>query len=115
MDLKAAFENGGLTRWPVLGDTVHISKPVIAAVNGTAFGGGWLFAQMCDLCICAEDAKFGITEAKVGRGMPRAGPLVKMLPQRVVMELLITGDPIDAHRAFQVGFVNLTVSSVVSG
>ena len=59
---------------PVLGDVEHVSKPMIAAVNGVAYAGGWLFAQMCDLCIAADHALFGITEAKVGRGMPWAAP-----------------------------------------
>lgn len=91
---------------PVLGDTEHVSKPVIAAVNGIAYAGGWLFAQMCDLCIAADHAVFGITEAKVGRGMPWAAPLNRMLPQRIVMELLLTGQPITAQRAHALGYVN---------
>lgn len=94
---------------PVIGDNLHISKPVIAAVNGIAFAGGWLFAQMCDLCLAAEDATFGITEAKVGRGMPWAAPLMRMLPQRIVMELLLTGNPLSARRAFEFGYVNAVV------
>jgi len=94
---------------PVLGDDIHVSKPVIAAVNGSAFAGGWLMAQMCDLCIAAEHARFGITEAKVGRGMPWAAPLAQMLPQRVLMELLLTGDPMTAQRAHALGYVNAVV------
>lgn len=91
---------------PVLGDVAHVSKPMIAAVNGVAYAGGFLFAQMCDLCIAADHAKFGITEAKVGRGMPWAAPLAHMLPQRVMMELLLTAQPITAQRAMGLGFVN---------
>lgn len=94
---------------PVIGDNLHVTKPVIAAVNGVAFAGGWLFAQMCDLCVAAEHATFGITEAKVGRGMPWAAPLVRMLPQRVVMELLLTGNPLSARRAYELGYVNALV------
>jgi enoyl-CoA hydratase len=94
---------------PVLGDTMHVTKPVIAAVNGLAYAGGWLLAQMCDLCIAAEHAVFGITEAKVGRGMPWAAPLVRMLPQRVVMELLLTAQPLSAQRAYELGYVNAVV------
>lgn len=94
---------------PVLGDTIHVSKPVIAAVNGVAYAGGWLFSQMCDLCIAADHAVFGITEAKVGRGMPWAAPLTRMLPQRVVMELLLTGQPLTAQRAYELGYVNAVV------
>lgn len=96
---------------PVLGDTEHISKPIIAAVNGVAMAGGWLLAQMCDLCIAAEHAQFAITEAKVGRGMPWAAPLAQMLPQRVVMELLLTGSPMTAARAYELGYVNKVVAA----
>jgi len=91
---------------PVLGDNEHIGKPIIAAVNGVAYAGGFLFAQMCDLCIAADHALFAITEAKVGRGMPWAAPLVRLLPQRVAMELLLTGAPMSAQRALALGFVN---------
>ncbi|HSV81769.1 MAG TPA: enoyl-CoA hydratase-related protein [Ramlibacter sp.] len=91
---------------PVLGDNEQVSKPVIAAVNGVAYAGGFLFAQMCDLCIAAEHAQFAITEARVGRGMPWAAPLMRMLPQRVAMELLLTGAPMSAQRAAALGFVN---------
>lgn len=91
---------------PTLGDNVDVTKPVIAAVNGAAFAGGWLFAQMCDLCVASETARFGITEAKVGRGMPWATPLVHMIPQKVLLEILMTGNPISAQRAYEIGFVN---------
>lgn len=91
---------------PVLGDGERVSKPVIAAVNGGAYAGGWLFAQMCDLCIAADHALFGITEARVGRGMPWAAPLLHMLPQRIVMELLLTGRPMSAQRLQALGYVN---------
>jgi enoyl-CoA hydratase len=94
---------------PVLGDTIHVTKPVIAAVNGLAYAGGWLLSQMCDLCIAADHAVFGITEAKVGRGMPWAAPLTRMLPQRIVMELLLTGQPLTAQRAHELGYVNAVV------
>jgi enoyl-CoA hydratase len=94
---------------PIVGDTVRVSKPIIAAVNGLAYAGGWLFAQMCDLCIAADHANFAITEAKVGRGMPWAAPLANMLPQRIVMELLLTGQPLTAQRGYELGYVNAVV------
>jgi enoyl-CoA hydratase len=96
-------------KFPVLGDTVQVGKPVIAAVNGIAYAGGFLLAQMCDLCVAADTAMFGITEAKVGRGMPWAAPLIHMLPQRVMMELLLTGQPMTAQRAYELGYVNAVV------
>ena len=94
---------------PVLGDNVHVTKPVIAAVNGAAYAGGWLFAQMCDLCVASTNARFGITEAKVGRGMPWSVPLIHMIPQKVMMEILITAQPITAQRGYEIGFVNHVV------
>ena len=96
---------------PIVGDSVTVTKPIIAAVNGYAYAGGWLFAQMCDLCIASENAVFGITEAKVGRGMPWAAPLGNMIPSRIMMELLLTGDSLSARRALEVGFVNKVVPS----
>ena len=94
---------------PVLGQNVTVTKPVIAAVNGTAIAGGWLFSQMCDLCIAADHVLFGIAEAKMGRGMAWAAPLVHMIPQHILMELLLTGSPITARRAQEIGFVNHVV------
>lgn len=94
---------------PVLGDNLEVTKPVIAAVQGYAYAGGWLLAQMCDLCVADDTAKFAITEAKVGRGVPWAAPLINMLPQRILMELTMTGEPLSAQRAYELGFVNRVV------
>jgi enoyl-CoA hydratase len=94
---------------PILGDSVQVSKPTIAAVNGLAMAGGWLLAQMCDLCVAAEHVTFAVTEARVGRGTPWAAPLIHMLPQRIMMELLLTGEPMSAARLYQLGYVNQVV------
>jgi enoyl-CoA hydratase/carnithine racemase len=94
---------------PNLGRNLQVTKPVIAAVNGPAFGGGFLLAQMCDLCVAGTSAQFAITEARWGRGAPWAGPLPWLVPPRVAMELLLTGEPIDAQRAYEVGLVNRVV------
>jgi len=94
---------------PHLGHNVHVSKPTIAQVNGIAFAGGFLLAQMCDLCTAAQEARFALTEVRWGRGTPWATPLIWMLPQRVMMELLLTGEPITATRAYELGFVNRVV------
>lgn len=96
---------------PHLGRTLHVSKPTIAQVNGIAYAGGFLLAQMCDLCTAAESAAFGLTEIRWGRGAPWATPLIWMLPQRIMMELLITGEPLPARRAYELGFVNRIASS----
>jgi enoyl-CoA hydratase/carnithine racemase len=95
---------------PYLGRSVKTDKPVIAAVNGVAFAGGFLLAQMADLVIAADHAKFGITEARVGRGSPWAAPLPWLIPPRVAMEIMLTAEPITAQRAYEVGLVNKVVT-----
>jgi enoyl-CoA hydratase/carnithine racemase len=92
--------------FPVPGDTVELTKPTIAAVNGAAFAGGWMIAQACDLCVASTSAKFAITEVKVGRSSPWAAPLIHMIPQRIMMEIILTGKPITAQRAYEIGLVN---------
>ena len=94
---------------PQLGRNIDVDKPVIAAVNGVAYAGGFLLAQNCDLVVAADTATFAITEVKVGRGVPWAAPLPWLIPPRVAMQLLLTGDPIDAARAHQLGLVNEVV------
>jgi enoyl-CoA hydratase/carnithine racemase len=75
-------------------------------VNGVAFAGGWMIAQACDLCVASTTARFAITEVKVGRGSPWAAPLIHMIPQRIMMEIILTGKPISAQRAYEIGLVN---------
>jgi enoyl-CoA hydratase/carnithine racemase len=94
---------------PLFGRNVEVPKPTIAAVNGVALAGGFLLAQQCDLVVAAASARFGITEAKVGRGAPCAAPLPWLIPPRAAMEILLTGDLIDAHRAERLGLVNRVV------
>ena len=94
---------------PQLGRNVEVVKPTIAAVNGVAFAGGFMLSQNCDLCVAADTARFAVTEVKVGRGAPWAAPLPWLVPGRVAMEILLTGDPITAERAHQLGLVNSVV------
>jgi enoyl-CoA hydratase/carnithine racemase len=112
-DLKemALTKLGSLPRnfLPSLNVNIQVTKPVIAAVNGGAYAGGWALVQMCDLVIASETALFAITEAKVGRGMPWAVPLTHMIPQKILLEILLTGNPITAQRAYEIGFVNHVV------
>ena len=91
---------------PQLGRNIDVPKPTIAAVNGIAYGGGFLLAQQCDLVVAAEHARFAVSEVKVGRGSPWAAPLSWLVPPRVALEILLTGDPISAARAQQYGLVN---------
>jgi enoyl-CoA hydratase len=92
--------------YPVPGDNIELTKPTIAAVNGVAFAGGWMIAQACDLCVASTRAQFAITEVKVGRSSPWAAPLIHMIPQRIMMEIVLTGKPISAQRAYEIGLVN---------
>ncbi|ARS28868.1 enoyl-CoA hydratase/isomerase family protein [Sphingomonas sp. KC8] len=103
-DLQLTVPPRGM--FPVPGDNVEVTKPTIAAVNGVAYAGGWLIAQACDLCVASTTARFAITEAKVGRGSPWAAPLIHMIPQRIMMEIILTGKPITAARAYEIGLVN---------
>ncbi len=98
--------------WGFAGIVSHaISKPLIAAVNGTALGGGTEIALACDLVIAADNASFGLPEVKRGilAGAGGAFRLVQQLPRKVGMEMLLTGDPIDAARAFELGLINAVV------
>ena len=83
-------------------------KPLIAAIEGFAVAGGLEIALACDLIVAARGAKLGIPEAK--RSLVAAGGALIHLPRRipyhVAMELALTGDPIDAERAAQLGLVN---------
>ncbi len=90
-------------------------KPIIAAVNGSALAGGFEIMLSCDLVVAAEHATFGIPEAKRGL-IAGAGGLIRMpkrLPIAVALELAMTGDTIDAARAFELGLVNRVVPSSV--
>jgi enoyl-CoA hydratase len=93
----------------LLGSRGEVRKPVIAAVNGFALAGGFRLVQQCDLCIASEAATFGITEVRRGRGAPWAAPLIDIVSKRMMMELLLTGQPITAQRAYEVGLVNRVV------
>lgn len=109
-DLKEMVDKGlqipPRDMFPVPYESIDLSKPTIAAVNGAAFAGGWMISQACDLCVASTAAKFGITEVKVGRGSPWAAPLIHMIPQRIMMEIILTGKPITAQRAYEIGLVN---------
>ena len=86
-------------------------KPIIAAVNGTALAGGCEIMLSCDLVVAADHAVFGIPEVKRGL-IAGAGGLLRLpkrIPRAVALELALTGDPIDATRAYQIGLVNKVV------
>jgi enoyl-CoA hydratase len=85
-------------------------KPVIAAVNGAAVAGGFELVLGCDLVVAAEHAVFGIPEVKRGLVAAGGGLLLPLrIPLAVALELGLTGDTVDADRAFQLGLVNRVV------
>ena len=86
-----------------------VKKPIIAAMNGNVFAGGFLIALNSDIRIGVNDTTFAITESKMGRGSPWAIPLLWMLPLGIVMELTLTGQTISAKRMHQIGFINRLV------
>lgn len=95
---------GGLSQWTP-------KKPLIAAVDGYALAGGCELALSCDLIVANANAKFGIPEVKRGLAAA-AGGLIKLprqIPPRIAMELALTGDMIDAQRAYDLGFINRVV------
>ena len=88
---------------------LKVWKPIIAAVNGPAYAGGWLLAMECDLRIASEDARFAITEVQIGASAIGSAHLPRYIPTAIAMEMLLTGDPISAQRAYQIGLVNKVV------
>jgi enoyl-CoA hydratase len=113
MDLKAFATGefpitekgfGGLTKR-------DFSKPLIAAVNGSALAGGFEMMISCDMVVAADHARFGIPEAQRGL-VAGAGGLIRLpkrVPLAVAYEMALTADPIDAARAYQLGLVNRVV------
>jgi enoyl-CoA hydratase len=84
------------------------AKPLIAAVEGVAFGGGFEIALACDLVVAARTARFALPESRRGV-VASSGALfraMRALPLNVARELLITGTVLDAERGYQLGFVN---------
>jgi enoyl-CoA hydratase len=113
MDLKAYATGefpitdkgfGGITKR-------DFSKPLIAAVNGSALAGGFEMMISCDMVIAADHAKFGIPEAQRGL-VAGAGGLIRLpkrVPLAIAYEMALTAEPIDAQRAYELGLVNRVV------
>ena len=111
MDLKAFLSGdlpviesrglAGLTQAPP-------RKPLIAAVEGWALAGGFELVLACDLAVASEAARFGVPEVKRSliAGAGAALFLAQRIPQALALELLLTGEPISAARAAEIGLVN---------
>lgn len=89
----------------------ELALPVVGAANGPALAGGFELVLGCDLIVASTSATFGLPEVKRGLFAAGGGTLVATrLPVSVAMELLLTGDPIGAERAHQLGLVNQVVA-----
>jgi crotonobetainyl-CoA hydratase len=88
-----------------------LTKPVIAAVNGLAMGGGFELALACDLIIASENAYFGLPEGKVGMIASGGGVqrLPRIIPQKQALGIILTGRRVPAEEGRQLGFVNEVV------
>src|SRR6185437_11200978 len=86
----------------------QLRKPIFAAVNGIAYGGGSELAQSCDFIIASENATFGQPEAMIGLAAGGGSPvfLPRLLPQGKALQMLMTGDPLSAQEAYRLGMVN---------
>lgn len=117
-DLKAAAAGAfneiseDMQKWGFAGYVKHhISKPTIAAVNGFALGGGTEIVLSSDLAVASSEATFGLPEVKRGifAGAGGAFRIGRQVPKKVGMEILLTGQPLTAQRALEIGLINRVV------
>lgn len=118
----AALADGAVLRPPPRGfgglsSRFDLNKPIIAAVNGIAFGGGFELALACDIIVAVESAKFGLPEPKVG--LAALGGGIERLPRVIglkrAMGMMLTGKPVTANQGLELGFVNEVVADDVLG
>ncbi|WP_111512022.1 crotonase/enoyl-CoA hydratase family protein [Mycobacterium kyogaense] len=99
-------------KWGFAGYVRHfIDKPTIAAVNGTALGGGTELALASDLVVAGQSAKFGLPEVKRGLFAAAGGVfrLVDQIPRKVALQMMFTGEPITSEEALSWGLINEVV------
>lgn len=124
-DLKSGAGKSGLDYWASLNPNgfggiamrTSLAIPVIARVNGLAFGGGMEMVLGCDIAIATEDARFALPEAKVGR-LPLDGGMVmlqRLIPEKIAAGLMMTGRTMTSTEAAHYGLVNKVVPARRSG
>ncbi|MFH9262829.1 enoyl-CoA-hydratase DpgD [Streptomyces sp. NPDC017546] len=107
----STFGSRGKPGWPRLTERFDLAKPIVAKVQGYAMGGGFELALSCDIVIASEEAVFALPEAKLGLMAGAGGVfrLTRQIPWKIAMGHLLTGRPMDARRAFELGLVNEVV------
>ena len=104
----STFGSRGGPGWPRLTERFELSKPVVARVDGYALGGGFELALACDLIVASDRSVFGLPEVRLGL-VPGAGGvfrLVRQLPPKVAMGVLLTGRRVDAATLHAYGLIN---------
>ena len=103
----AVIEADTGARW----STMRFEKPLIAAIDGYCLAGGMELALVCDIRVCSTGAQFGLPEITRGFFPGGGGPqrLARSIPQSIAMELILTGDRIDAETALRAGIVSRMV------
>lgn len=115
-DLRYQAEGGKLERNPMgfagLTSRFDLKKPIIAAVNGVAMGGGFEIALACDLIIASENARFALPEPKVGLAALAGGMhrLPRQIGMKRAMGMMLTGRTVEAQEGLSLGFVNEVVA-----
>ncbi len=104
----SVLESDPSARWA----TMKFAKPLIAAIDGYCLAGGMELALVCDIRVCTPEAQFGLPEITRGFFAGGGGPqrLMRSIPQSIAMELILTGDRIDAETALRAGIVSRMVA-----
>lgn len=115
-DLRYQAEGGDMSISPATGfagltSREHIKKPIIAAVNGVAMGGGFEIALACDIILAADTARFALPEPKVGLAALAGGlhRLPRQVPLKQAMGMILTGRHVGAKEGAEIGFVTKVV------
>jgi enoyl-CoA hydratase len=114
----AALDAGGLERMSASGQAIYnkierLAKPVIAAVNGFALGGGCELALACHIRVASEHAKFGLPEVKLGLipGYGGTQRLPRLIGKGRALQIILSGEQIDANEAYRLGLVDVVATA----